>query len=115
VKHGPDIFWGGVDLGAWDASKPSGLASYLVGRNMLGRGFFELGATALDDALARGTPTPRVTRETLRQRAIAACALDDQAALAKVRARIESPNDPFEGASGGRRESTLRMIARCTR
>ena len=115
VKHGPDIFWGGVDLGAWGATKPSGLASYLTGRNFVGRGFYEIGAAALDDALTRGTPTPRVTRETLRQRAIAACALDDRAALANVRARIEAPDDPFQGASGGRRESTLRMIARCTR
>ncbi|MDB5217553.1 MAG: hypothetical protein JWO86_5480, partial [Myxococcaceae bacterium] len=49
------------------------------------------------------------------QRAVAACALDDRAALAKVRERIEGPDDPFKGASGGRRESTLRLIARCAR
>jgi tetratricopeptide (TPR) repeat protein len=115
MKHGPDIFWGGVDLGSWGRESPSGLASYLAGRNFVGRGFYEIGAALLDDALARGTPTPRVTRETLRQRAVAACALDDRAALAKVRERIEGPNDPFKGASGGRRESTLRMIARCAR
>ena len=112
-KHGPDIFWGGVDLGAWGATKPSGLASYLAGRNFVGRGFYEIGAAALEDAVTRGTPTARVTRETLRQRAIAACALNDRAALARVRARIEAPDDPFQGASGGRRESTLRLIARC--
>ncbi len=115
AKHGPEMFWGGVDLGEWRATKPSGLASYLIGRNLVGRGFYELGAASLDDALALGTPTARVTRETLRQRAVAACALNDNAALAKVRARIEAPDDPFAGASGGRRESTLRMIERCTR
>jgi tetratricopeptide (TPR) repeat protein len=115
VKHGPDIFWGGIELGAWGASNPSGLAAYLAGRNFVGRGFYEVGASTLDVALTRGTPTARVTRETLRQRAIAACALDDRAALDRVRARIEAPDDPFHGASGGRRESTLRMIARCAK
>jgi tetratricopeptide (TPR) repeat protein len=113
-KHGPDVFWGGVELGVSSGEKPSGLASYLAGRNFVGRGFFELGALALDVALDRGLPTPRIERETIRQRAVAACALSDRAALAKLRARIESPSDPFEGASGGRRESTLRMLARCS-
>ena len=112
-KHGPDIFWGGVELGAWSARHRSGLATYLAGRNFVGRGFYELGAKWLDEALELPSPTPRVAREALRQRAVAACALDDQAALAKVRAHIEGPDDPFKGASGGRREATLRMVTRC--
>jgi tetratricopeptide (TPR) repeat protein len=139
AKHGPDVFVAGIDLGTWDAKArndakdakgvdgahaakevsdaqgSSGLANYLIGRNVLARGFFELGAHALDVALASPLPTPRVAREALRQRAIAACAMSDQPALAALRARIESPADPFKGASGGRRASTLRMIARCTR
>ncbi|MDB4934743.1 MAG: hypothetical protein JWP87_1715 [Labilithrix sp.] len=114
-KHGPDVFWGGVELGVSSGEKPSGLASYLAGRNYVGRGFYELGALSLDAALARGLPTPRIARETIRQRAVAACALSDAPALANLRARIESPSDPFQGASGGRRESTLRLIARCAR
>ena len=112
-KHGPDIFWGGVELGAWSARHRSALATYLAGRNFVGRGFYELGARWLDEALELPSPTPRVAREALRQRAVAACALDDQAALAKVRAHIEGPDDPFKGASGGRREATLRMVTRC--
>ena len=36
-------------------------------------------------------------------------------ALAAVVKRIESPTDPFSGASGGRREAVLRMIDRCAR
>lgn len=115
AKHGADVFVGGVELGGWSARKPSGLARYLVGRNMLQRGFYELGSRALDQALAEPLPTPRVAREAVRQRVIAACALSDQPTLAALRARVESPDAPFVGASGGRRASTLRMIARCTR
>ena len=120
-KHGADIFLGGVSLGVWKATQSGGplrssaVVSYLVGRNLVGRGFYEEGERHLDDALAGALPTPRVARETIRQRAIAACALGEADALAKLRARIEGPDDPFKGASGGRRESTLRMIERCAR
>jgi tetratricopeptide (TPR) repeat protein len=117
-KHGPDIFVAATALGRWPAATPNGrsaLASYLVGRNLVQRGFFEKAAEALDDALVGPLPTRRIARETLRQRAIAACALDDRAALARVKAVIEGPDDPFQGASGGRREATLRMIGRCSR
>jgi len=109
--HGPDVFVAGVALGRWP-EEPA-LAGYLVGRNLVQRGFYESGAAALDAALAGSLPTPRIARETLRQRVVAACALDDRAALERVRAEIEGPNDPFRGASGGRRDATLRMIARC--
>lgn len=114
-KHGADVFLGGVELGAWSAKAPSALVSYLIGRNLLGRGFYEKGARHLDDALSGSLPTPRVARETIRQRAVAACALGDRDSLAKLRARIEGADDPFKGASGGRRESTLRLIDRCAR
>jgi tetratricopeptide (TPR) repeat protein len=112
-KHGSDVFWGGIEIGAWSAIHRSGLARYLAGRNFVGRGFYELGGKWLDEALDLPLPTARVARETLRQRAVAACALADRAALDRVRARIEGADDPFKGASGGRREATLRMIARC--
>jgi tetratricopeptide (TPR) repeat protein len=112
-KHGADVFVGGVALGAWSARAPSPLVSYLVGRNLLQRGFYEEGARHLDEALAGALPTPRIARETVRQRAIAACALGDRPVLARLRARIEGADDPFEGASGGRRQATLRLIARC--
>ena len=117
-KRGPDIFLAGTALGRWPAAEPDGrspLASYLVGRNLVQRGFFEKGAETLEDALAGPLPTPRIARETIRQRAVAACAQGDQPALARVKGVIEGPDDPFKGASGGRREATLRMIARCTR
>lgn len=117
-ERGPDIFLAGTALGRWLAAAPergSPLASYLVGRNLVQRGFFEKGAEALEVALAGPLPTPRLAREALRQRVVAACALGDPPALARVKGVLDGPNDPFEGASGGRRASTLRMIARCAR
>ncbi|MBX3220733.1 MAG: hypothetical protein KF795_09455 [Labilithrix sp.] len=117
-RRGPDIFLAGTALGRWPAATRDGrspLASYLVGRNLVQRGFFDKGAEALEDALAGPLPTPRIARETLRQRAVAACASGDRDALARLKRVIEGPDDPFKGASGGRREATLRMIARCAR
>jgi hypothetical protein len=110
-RHGPDIFVAGVALGRWSGEA---LAGYLVGRNLVQRGFYETGAAALDGALAAGLPSARIARETLRQRAVAACAMGDRAALDRVRAQIDGPEDPFRGASGGRRDATLRLMARCS-
>lgn len=115
--HGPDVFAAGAALGRW-ASEGEGatsLAHYLIGKNLVQRGHYEAGARVLDAALRGELPTARIAREALRQRAVAACALSDQAALGRVRVTIEGPEDPFAGASGGRRAATLRMIARCTR
>ncbi|MBX3227111.1 MAG: hypothetical protein KIT84_35755 [Labilithrix sp.] len=112
AAHGPDHFVAGIALGRWGDAP---LASYLAGRNLLQRGFYERGAASLDRALEGELPTARIARETLRQRAIAACALSDAAALERVKAAIASPSDPFAGAAGGRRDATLRMIERCLR
>ena len=70
-------------------------------------------ATWLDRALDEGAETPRIGRELLRQRAICACALEDRAALAKVRTLVTEPRSPFEGSAGGRREWVLRLVERC--
>jgi tetratricopeptide (TPR) repeat protein len=113
ANHPPDFFVAGVALGAITEGERSALAGYLIGRNYVQRGHYEEGRDMLDRAYAKGLPTPRIARETLRQEAIAACALDDKATLAKMRSRIEAPDDPFKGASGGRRDATLRMIDRC--
>jgi tetratricopeptide (TPR) repeat protein len=116
-KRGPDIFLAGTALGRMPSKEPDGrspLASYLVGRNLIQRGFYEQAAAALDDAIAGPYPTPRIARETVRQRAIAACALSDQSKLAFLDTLIGGPI-PWEGMSGGRRDATLRLIARCKR
>ncbi len=113
TKHGADIFLGGRELGAWITEKKSPLAGYLIGRNLTTRGFYEQGSRALDEALAAPLPTRRVTRETIRQRAIAACATSDKRTLLELKSRIEAPDSVFDASSGGRREATLRMIVRC--
>jgi tetratricopeptide (TPR) repeat protein len=113
-ERGPDIYVAGVALGTWDALRHSPLAEYLIGRNLVQRSFFDEGASVLRIASNGGPPTPRIAREALRQRAIAACARSDKPALEEIRAKIESPDDPF-GTASGRRDSTLRMIARCMR
>ena len=122
-EHGPDQFVAGIALGRWGDTP---LSSYLMGRNLIQHGFHEQGAAALDHAIEAGwdadlalindteaIPTLRIARETLRQRAMAACARSDRAALERVRTIIEGPKDPFVGAAGGRRDATLRMISRC--
>lgn len=115
-KRGSDVFLGGVELGGWDARTPSPLAEYLIGRNLVGRGFFRRGATLLDSALDSPEPLPsaRIAREALRQRAVAACAEGDGAALDRVRARLASEQDPYRGTSGGRRDFVERIIGRCS-
>ncbi len=115
-EHAPEPFVAGVFLGEWlnDGALPrSPFASYLFGRNLVQRGFYREGAQVLDTALSGDLPTPRLLREAVRQRAIAACALRDQNALRELEARLGGPNDPFQGGQGGRREATTRMIARC--
>lgn len=117
-RRGPDIFVAGVSLGRWLAEgdeETTPLARYLIGRNLVQRGHYERGAEVLDGVIAGAAPTPRIAREALRQRAIAACALSDRPALARVKAAIEGPSDPFHGASGGRRAAMLRLVDRCAR
>ena len=111
-EHGPDQFVAGIALGKWGDSP---LSSYLMGRNLLQHGFVDQAAAHLDHALAGTLPTPRLARETLRQRAIAGCIRADRTALERVQNAINGPSDPFVGAAGGRRDATLRLLARCLR
>ncbi|HEY8079351.1 MAG TPA: hypothetical protein VIF62_34710 [Labilithrix sp.] len=109
--HGPDVYVAGLTLGAWDTKAPSSLAEYLIGRNLVGHTLYAEGAQVLAAAQSN-PPTIRVARETLRQRAIAACAVGDRMALAELRLQLEGSLDLFAGAAG-RRDSTMRLIARC--
>ncbi len=114
AKHPADVFVAGLELGRWEPAR-NAVAGYLVGRNLVQRGFFEDAARVLDGAIGGEPPLPtvRLAREALRQRAIAGCALGDRDALARVRAKVEGEGTPFVGASAGRRDAVLRMIARC--
>jgi hypothetical protein len=109
-----DAWQGALSLGLWAEETRGPLAAYLVGKNLLLHDEYTRAAAWLDRAIDDGAPSARVGRELLRQRAIAACALGDAAALAQVRELTEEEKSPFaKSAGGGRKEWVLRLIARC--
>jgi len=86
---------------------------YLLGKNLAGRGWYGQAAGYLDRALAVSMPpTACIGRETLRQRAISACALGDAASIARTQRAVSDPDGPF-AASAGRRDWVLRLLSRC--
>ena len=101
-------------VGEWEAHTGSPLAEYLAGRSMVGREWFAAAVPYLSRAIDGGASlTPRIARETIRQRAVVACALGDGGAVRDARARVTDPEGPF-AASSGRRASTLRFLDRCS-
>ena len=113
----PDTMLGAAFLGA-SSAQGSVLASYVLGKNLVGHAMWRDGAAFLDKALGAidaGAPWPtqRVGRELLRQRAVAACALGDRAGIDRVRAELDGPKSPFAGSSGGREAGVRRLLARC--
>ncbi len=109
----PDTFVGALWLGVWSNQGTNALADYLIGKNLAQHGWHSLTASFLDRALASPATTPRVGRELLRQRAIAACALGDMAQVGRVRAAVRAESSPFRASAGGRLESIERLLARC--
>jgi len=61
----------------------------------------------------KGELTPRVRREALRQRAVAACATGDKDAIERLRALANDPDGVYAGSAGGRRDGVLRLLSRC--
>jgi tetratricopeptide (TPR) repeat protein len=110
-----DSWLGALSLGEWAAETHEPLASYLVGKNLALHDEYARAAGWLDRALASDPPTPRVGRELLRQRAIAACATGDREALLRVKRVVDAGGPPFEGSAGGRREWVLAFVKRCVR
>lgn len=108
-----DGWLGALSLGQWSEETHEPLAAYLVGKNLALRERYTRAATWLDRAIDAGADTPRIGRELLRQRAICACALDDRAALAKVKTLVTAEGSPFEGSAGGRKDWVLRLVDRC--
>jgi hypothetical protein len=109
-----DSWHGALSLGLWAEETRGPLAAYLVGKNLLLHEEYGRAAAWLDRAIEDVAPSPRVGRELLRQRAIAACALGDAAALTRVKELTREEKSPFErSAGGGRKEWVLRLIARC--
>jgi hypothetical protein len=110
----PDSIVAAVRVGEWEARTGSPLASYLVGRALVGREWYAAAAAPLDEAIAGGSrTTPRIAREAIRLRAVVACALGDGAARDRARDLVDAKDGPY-GSSGGRRLSTLRFLDRCS-
>jgi hypothetical protein len=108
-----DTWLGALSLGRWEQQADAPLADYLAGKNLTLHDQWARAVPALDRSLGEGLP-PRVGREVLRQRAIGACVLRDITSLARIKEAVLSPSSPFAGSAGGRRESVLRLLARCT-
>jgi hypothetical protein len=70
-------------LGEWVGREPSGLASYLLGKQYLATSQWELAAEQFDLAL-RGALQPRVRREALRALLISSCATDNLASVSRA-------------------------------
>lgn len=97
-------------LGEWSASAPDdGLADYLVGRNLYGRGRYRDAALALDRALGRQLPEPRVLDEALRLRLVLACARLDVDAARWALERLRTRE-----LSAARRQAVERLAERCS-
>lgn len=96
-------------LGERAASAPTdGLADYLIGRNLFGRGRLTDAARHLDRALAREIAAPRVLEEALRLRVIVACALYDRSAARQALERFLAL--PLRAS---RRQGIQRFAERC--
>ena len=100
-------------LAAWAEATHDPVAEYVLGKNLAQHEWWDEAAVHLDRALAAPPTTPRIGRETLRQRAICACAERDAPALARVKELALAKESPFAGSSGGRREALERLLARC--
>jgi tetratricopeptide (TPR) repeat protein len=106
---GPSWDVAAAKLGEWSTLEPSsGLADYLLGKNLYNRGRFKDAALYLDRALSRKLPEPRVLEEALRIRAVVGCALLDRDAAHWAFERLrERP------LSAARREASQRFEERC--
>ncbi|MEI9940250.1 MAG: hypothetical protein WDO69_23780 [Pseudomonadota bacterium] len=97
-------------LADWANQEPeNGLPSYLLGKNLFGRGRFAEAADYLDQALAKKLSLPRVAREAWRTRLTLACAVGDSAAKARSLDALRA--DP--GLSPARRATVERLALRC--
>ncbi|MET0790580.1 MAG: hypothetical protein ABW061_03590, partial [Polyangiaceae bacterium] len=97
-------------LAVWASAEPeNGLPSYLLGKNLFGRGRFPEAAQYLDAALARKLSLARVAREAWRTRLTLACAMGDRTARDRSLAALRADPD----LSAARRATIERLAARC--
>ena len=113
-NRGPDVALASARLGAWEERTGDPLASYLLGKSTSQRNDPTNAAVFLDRALAHlDALPPRVGREAIRQRAVAACALGDAKEIIEVRRLLTAPSNPFTSGAGGRLEATSKLMDRC--
>jgi tetratricopeptide (TPR) repeat protein len=97
-------------LADWASAEPqNGLPSYLLGKNLFGRGRFAEAAEYLDDALGKRLSLPRVQREAWRTRLILACAVGDGVAETRALTALRADS----GLSRARRATVERLAERC--
>jgi tetratricopeptide (TPR) repeat protein len=112
AKRGRDDVAAAAALGAWSAADPKlGLADYLLGRSLFGRGRWEEVARRLDCALSRTLPIPSVAREATRSRMVLACAFGDRAGVEQLWSEIARDR----GLAEARRAHLAEVVERCLR
>jgi tetratricopeptide (TPR) repeat protein len=114
-KRPPDPALAASMLAEWYGRTDKPLAAYLLGKNEISHAYFAQAAKRFDVVLdaPKGDLTPRIRREALRQRAVAACAAGDKDAIERLRALAQDPEGVYAGSAGGRRDGVLRLLSRC--
>jgi tetratricopeptide (TPR) repeat protein len=107
---GADWSTAAPELGRWSERDPkSGLADYLLGKNLFARGRWQQAAERLDAALQTGLATPLVRAEAIHTRLEVACALGQRQVVSQAgELYAKAP-----GVSQGRRLSAARLVERC--
>ena len=109
--HGPNNVEALDHIGAWRAASPDdGTPDYLLARQHLSAGKYELVLSRLDAALRKRIPVPRVALEIHRMRAIAACAGGEHTLAEQAMADYAA--HPL--ASDNRHAWYSGMVQRCT-
>jgi tetratricopeptide (TPR) repeat protein len=107
---GPSFEVAAPRLADWANAEPeNGLPSYLLGKNLFGRGRFREAAHYLDQALAKKLSLPRVAREAWRTRLTLACAVGDGAGQDRALQALRADS----GLSPARRVALERLALRC--
>jgi hypothetical protein len=106
---GPSWDLGAPKLGEWAArDEQSGLADYLLAKNLYNRGRLKDAALYLDRALGRNLPEPRVSTEALRLRFVIGCAELDRDAAHWALQRLRA-----QKLSAARAQGIERLAERC--
>lgn len=110
ARSGPDLFQASASLGEWSMrDSESGLADYLIGKNLYSRVRWQAANEHLQRALGRQLPLSSVLREALRTSVFAGCASGDRQSAQSALARYLA--DP--GLSLARKNGMERFTELC--